>query len=95
MGNRIREASYEEIPIFFGLLPTGGMWCKHHGDLWFKLYSVLCITAWKAGQELSQERLGDSWDFFFIFLSTTEILDIKITAFCAHKMQDKDSLKRD
>ena len=65
MGNRVREASYEEIPIFFGLLPTGGMWCKHHGDLWFKLYSVLCITAWKAGQELSQERLGDSWDFFF------------------------------
>ena len=65
MGNRVREASYEEIPIFFGLLPTGGMGCKHHGDLWFKLYSVLCITAWKAGQELSQERLGDSWDFFF------------------------------
>ena len=65
MGNRVREASYEEIPIFFGLLPTGGMWCKHHGDLWFKLYSVLCITAWKAGQELSQERLGDSWDLFF------------------------------
>ena len=65
MGNRVREASYEEIPIFFGLLPTGGMWCKHHGDLWFKLYSVLCITAWKAGQELSQERLGDSWEFFF------------------------------